>query len=261
MDAVLTFALFSLILFAVSMAGALLPRVRELSDNQAHLLMALSAGIFIGLLFFLLLPEAVHESEHGGFDIHQIMYAIVAGFILIMTVEMYLKHHHMCSCSCQCCQDNHSHKLTSMSSFAGLSVHAACDGLALAATFLAGEEVGLLATVGMCIHKFVVLFSLSTTTLLTDYSRRQAMTHLVGFALITPLAGFLFFAILSGIDYGEGLTGIPLAFAAGTFMYVALCDILPEAFHRKNQDVGSYALVLVGIALILVFTLLFPHGH
>ena len=261
MDAVLTFALYSLVLLLVSMAGAFLPRIKELNDRQAHLLMALSAGIFIGLLFFLLLPEAIHESEHGGFNVHVVMYAIAAGFVLIMTVETMLKHRHMGGCSCECCQDNHNHKLMSMSSFAGLSIHAACDGLALAATFLAGEEVGLIATVGMCIHKFVVLFSLSTTMLLTDYSRKQALWRLFAFALITPLAGVVFFLALSGIGDLDGITGLPLAFAAGTFMYVALCDILPEAFHRKKQDLGSYGLVLLGIALIILFVLYFPHTH
>ncbi|HJH57200.1 MAG TPA: ZIP family metal transporter [Euryarchaeota archaeon] len=261
MEAVATFALYSVLLLVVSMAGALLPRVKKLSDRQAHLLMALSAGIFLGLLFFLLLPEAVHECQDGGYDIHQIMYAIVAGFVLIMTVEMLLKHRHMGGCSCECCQDNHSHKITSMSSFAGLSVHAACDGLALAATFLAGEEVGLIATVGMCIHKLVVLFSLSTTMILTDFTQRQSLIRLFAFSLITPLAGVVFFIALGGIGDIEGLTGIPLAFAAGTFMYVSMCDILPEAYHRKKQDLGSYGLVILGIVLILAFSLLFPHTH
>ncbi len=261
MEAVATFALYSVLLLVVSMAGAMLPRVKKLSDKQAHLLMALSAGIFIGLLFFLLLPEAVHECEDGGYNIHQIMYALVAGFALIMTVEMLLKHRHMGGCTCECCQDNHSHRITSMSSFVGLSVHAACDGLALAATFLAGEEVGLIATVGMCIHKFVVLFSLSTTMVLTDYTRKQSLVRLFCFALITPIAGVVFFLALNGISDIDGLTGIPLAFAAGTFMYVSMCDILPEAYHRKKQDLGSYALVIIGIVLILLFTLLFPHAH
>lgn len=261
MEAIATFALYSAALLLVSMLGAVLPRVRRLTDQQAHLLMALSAGIFLGLLFFLLLPEAVHESEEGGFDIHQVMYAIAAGFVLIMFVEMLMKHRHMGGCSCECCQDSHGHKITSMSSFAGLSIHAACDGLALAATFLAGEDVGFVATVGMCIHKLVVLFSLSTTMLLTDYTPRQCMVRLLGFALITPLAGLLFFLVLGGVGDIDGLTGIPLAFAAGTFMYVAMCDVLPEAFHRKRQDLPSFALVIAGAVLILVFSVLFPHVH
>lgn len=260
MDSIIVFAGYALVLLAVSMAGAFIPHVRKLKDEQAHLLVALSTGIFLGLLFMMLLPEALEETEHGGHDMHFAMYTILAGFVVIMLIEMVMKHRHMSGCSCQCCEDAHSHKITSISSFIGLSVHAACDGLALAATFLAGEEVGFLATVGMCIHKFVVLFSLSSTMLLTNMSRREMLRYLLGFSLITPLAGLLFFGLLSGFDL-EGITGLPLAFAAGTFMYVALCDMLPEAFHRKNQDIRSFILILVGIAAIAVISLLFPHVH
>lgn len=260
MDSMVTFLLYAVVLLVVSMAGACIPHIRKLKDGQAHLLVALSTGIFLGLLFLMLLPEALEEVEHGGYDIHEAMYAILAGFVLIMLIEMVMKHRHMSACSCQCCEDAHSHRITSMSSFIGLSVHAACDGLALAATFLAGEEVGLMATIGMCIHKFVVLFSLSSTMLLTNTDRRTSLLYLLGFSLITPIAGILFFLLFSGIEM-EGLTGLPLAFAAGTFMYVALCDMLPEAFHRKNQDIRSFILIVAGIVLMAVFTMLFPHAH
>lgn len=260
MDSMVTFLLYAVVLLVVSMAGACIPHIRKLKDGQAHLLVALSTGIFLGLLFLMLLPEALEEVEHGGYDTHKAMYAILAGFVLIMLIEMVMKHRHMSACSCQCCEDAHSHRITSLSSFIGLSVHAACDGLALAATFLAGEEVGLMATIGMCIHKFVVLFSLSSTMLLTNTDRRTSLLYLLGFSLITPIAGILFFLLFSGIEM-EGLTGLPLAFAAGTFMYVALCDMLPEAFHRKNQDIRSFILIVAGIVLMAVFTILFPHAH
>lgn len=261
MDTVVLFLLYSLGILAISMVGAYLPRMRTLSDRQIHLLVAFSAGIFIGLLFMLLLPEALEECEHGGIDTHYAMYTILAGFLLIMAVETWLKHRHMSGCSCECGSDTHSHKITSFSSFVGLSIHAACDGLALAATFLAGGEIALLTTVGMCIHKFVVLFSLSSMMLVTDIPKRRSMRYLLAFGLITPVSGLVFFGLLSGISDLDGMTGLPLAFAAGTFMYVALCDMLPEAFHRKKQDIKSFALLLLGILVILAVTLLFPHVH
>lgn len=260
MDSLLTFVLYALVLVIVSMVGACIPHVRKLKDSQIHLLVALSTGIFLGLLFLMLLPEALEELEHGGFDMHEGMYAILGGFVLIMLIDMVMKHRHMNGCACQCCEEAHSHKITSLSSFIGLSVHAACDSLALAATFLAGEEVGLMATIGMCIHKFVVLFSLSSTMLLSGMDRRTNMKYLLGFSLITPIAGILFFLLFSGIDI-DSVTGIPLAFAAGTFMYVALCDMLPESFHRKKQDIRSFLLILLGIVLIAVISILFPHVH
>ncbi len=260
MDSLMTFLLYAAILVAVSMVGAFLPHIKKLRDEEAHLLVALSTGIFLGLLFLMLLPEAMEQVENGGHDMDTAMYAVLAGFVVMMVVEVVMKHRNMCECGCQCCRDAHSHKIASMSSFIGLSVHAACDGLALAATFLAGETVGLMATVGMCIHKFVVLFSLSSTMLLTNMDRSSALRRLLGFSLITPVAGVLFFLVLNGIHV-DGFVGIPLAFAAGTFMYVALCDMLPEAFHRENIDVKSFTLIVLGIFLILLMTLAFPHAH
>ncbi len=261
MDTILSFTLYSLGILAISMIGAYLPRVRTLSDRQIHLLVALSAGIFLGLLFLLLLPEALEESEHAGIDTHVTMYAILAGFLLIMGVETLMKHRHMSGCSCECGSDTHSHKITSFSSMIGLSIHAACDGLALASTFLAGEAIAMITTVGMCIHKFVVLFSLSSMMLVTDIPKRKSMRYLLMFSLVTPVAGLAFFGLMSGMSDVEGLSGIPLSFAAGTFMYVALCDMLPEAFHRKKQDLKSFGLLILGVLIILAITLLFPHVH
>ena len=259
MDNLVTLILYSLGILAISMVGAYLPRVKTLSDRQIHLLVALSTGIFLGLLFLLLLPEALEECEHGGIDTHDTMFALLAGFMLIMSVEIYLKHRHMDSCGCEC--DSHSHKVVSFSSMIGLSIHAACDGIALAATFLAGGEIAAITTVGMCIHKFVVLFSLSSITLVTDIPKKRSLRYLLAFSLITPLSGLLFFGVLDGVSDVEGLAGIPMAFAAGTFMYVALCDMLPEAFHRKKQDMKSFLLVLVGVAIVGAITIFFPHVH
>lgn len=261
MDPLITFLLYAALLVIVSMIGAYAPRFRTLSDSQTHLLISFSTGVFLGLLFLMLLPEAIEEAHgHGGYDLNIVFGATLLGFLAIMSIETYMKHKHMAGCSCECGEDRHSHKLTSTSSFIGLSIHAICDGLALAATFLAGEEVGLMATVGMCIHKFVVLMSLSSTMLLTDMKKKECMKRLLMFSMITPIAGLMFFFVLNGIDM-DGITGLPLAFAAGTFMYVSLCNMLPEAFHRKKQDSKSYYLLILGILVILAMTLIFPHSH
>lgn len=260
MDPMILFLIYAALLVIVSMAGAYIPRLRTFGDSQTHLLISLSTGVFLGILFMMLLPEAIEEGEHGGIETEILMGIVMLGFITVMSIETYLKHKHMAGCSCECGEDRHGHKLVSLSSFIGLSVHAICDGLALAATFLAGETVGLMATIGMCVHKFVVLLSLSSTMLLTDMKKKECMRRLLGFALITPVSGIVFFLVLNGISI-DGFTGYPLAFAAGTFMYVALCDMLPEAFHRKKQDSRSYYLILLGIAIILVMTILFPHNH
>ena len=66
METALTLTIYIIALFGVALLGAYTPYIRKLTDQQVHLLVALSAGIFLGILFFLLLPEAIHESEEGN---------------------------------------------------------------------------------------------------------------------------------------------------------------------------------------------------
>ena len=259
MEPIVTYLLYAALLFVISLAGAYIPRYGSLKDSRAHMMIALSAGIFLGLLFFMLLPEAIEESEEGGWDVHESMIVLVLGFIAILIIDKVLSTHHHDTCECHDHDDTHSHRLITESSFIGLAIHAACDGLALGALFTTGAEIGFLATVGLCIHKFVELFSLSSTMVISDISKKHAVIDLVVFALITPIAGLLFFLLFDGMEV-EGMLGLPLMFASGTLMYVSVCELLPESFHR-DKGLRPLLIVLAGIAIMLALALLFPHTH
>ena len=260
MDAALTLTVYIVALFAVSLVGAYVPHIRKLTDNQIHLLIAMSAGIFLGILFFLLLPEAIHESEEGNIEHTYVMITVLGGFLVILLVDVFLKHFHMMGCACECHEDMHRHRIGSLSAFVGLAVHALVDGLVLATTLVADSDIAFLALAGMCIHKFVELFSLSSTFLLTEEDDGTIMRYLLAFSLITPLGALISFVVFNGVSV-DGMVGLPLAFSAGTFMYVALCNMIPEAFHRKNQDLRSFLFLLIGIAISAAVFLLFGHSH
>jgi len=242
-----------------------LPQIRKMDDRQTHFLIALSAGIFLGLLFVMLIPEAYEQSvHHEGRSFETVSYLLLAGFLLIAFVDVLIKHFHMASCPCECHQDDHKHEITSLSAFVGLSVHAICDGLALSAAILGGEEIGLVALVGMCVHKFVVMFSLSSSLLLTDKDARGRWFYLVAFILISPVSAIVFYLFFSGFDVDD-VVGLPLAFAAGTFMFVTFSNMLPEAFHRKDQELKSFIFVMIGVCIsvvtILLVNLVGGHSH
>ena len=260
METALTFVIYTVALIGVSLLGAYMPYIRKLTDTQVHLLIAMSAGIFLGILFFLLLPEAIHECTEGGIDEKIMMIVVLAGFLVILLVDVLIKHFHMAGCPCECHEDQHRHRMGSISAFIGLSVHAFVDGLVLAAGLIADSNIGWLALGGMCVHKFVVLFSLSSTFLLSDEDKSTIMKYLISFSLITPIGAIISFLILNGVSI-DGTVGLPLAFSAGTFMYVALCDMLPEAFHRKNQDLRSFLFIAAGIAIAAAVFLFIGHGH
>ncbi len=253
-----------LAIIAISMMGAYVPYMRSLSDAQIHTLIALSAGIFIGVLFFLLLPETIHESE-GKLSETQTLAWILFGFLAVMTVEVMMEAHHVKTCPCghnydEKEYDDHHHGIMSISAFVGLGIHACVDGLMLASAFYIAGGLGLVALVGMCIHKFIDSFSLSSTFLLSNRDKKSALRYLFVFALITPTSAVISNIALNGMSF-DGITGISLSLSTGTFMYVALCGMLPEAFHREEQDIKSFVVLLTGIAIAAISFLLFGHSH
>lgn len=260
MEAALALTIYIIVMLAVSLFGAYLPFVRKLEDNQIHLLIALSAGIFLGILFFLLLPEAIHECEEGGIEENYMMIAVIGGFLIILLADVLIKHFHMASCPCECHKEEHRHRMGSLSAFIGLAVHAFFDGLLLTAGLMAGGDFGWMALAGLCIHKFIELFSLSSTFLLSDDERSSIMRYLLSFSLITPIGAIISFLAFNG-GVADGIAGIPLAFSAGTFMYVAFCHMVPEAFHRENQELKSFVILMAGVLIAASVFILIGHSH
>ena len=255
MDSLAVFLIYAGVMFVVCMVGSYLPQIREFNDSQKHLLIALSAGIFLATLFCLFIPESFELTvESGDFGADQMAYMMLFGFLLLAFIDMLIKHKHSHDCACELHEDEHKHELVSISAFIGLSIHAACDGLALAAATFGGEEIGLVALGGLCLHKFVETFSLSSSMLLSDDDARERWMYLIGFSLITPVLGTLFFLFFNGLDV-DSIAGLPMCFATGTFMFVTFCDILPEAFHREKSDFKAYGMVVLG-AVIAVLCLI-----
>ena len=252
MEAIITFLLFAALLVVFSVFGAYLPRSRKMDEERIHELIAVSAGLFLGLLLLILIPEGMEESEEAGISGHYAMMVLAAAFLLIMVVESYITHNSRS-------KEDLNHNVGTLGLYVGLGIHAICDGLILAALFMAGETVGLMAAIGLCIHKFADMFSLSSVTLMDGGDNSRVMKELIAFALITPIAGIVFLFLFGDMEL-EGTLGLPLMFASGTMLYVTTCDILPEAFH-EGKELKSVGLVSLGVILMILFFVIFPHFH
>jgi zinc and cadmium transporter len=84
----------------------------------------------------------------------------------------------------------------------------------------------------------------------------KTLTHLVnlGFSMMIPV-GVALFAIGSGL-VGPGstgrLTGDALGFSAGTFLCIALSDLLPELQFHEHDRLKLSAALLLGVGLMAV---------
>jgi zinc transporter ZupT len=248
MEQLLTVLIYAIVIFMASLVGAVIPYLMKLDDKRLHLMIAFSAGIFLGILFLMLLPEAIEETEDAGYDVMAALYAVLFGFLILFVVDFLIKQYSKSECECEECRDYHSHDITSMSVFIGLAIHACFDGLALASSFIAGEEIGFMVLIALCIHKIVDVFSLSSTFRMSNF-KNKAIRYLLVFCMISPVAAVVSYMFLNGVDLS--FAGLALSFSAGIFMFVTMCDIIPEAFHRKKLGVESIALLIVGLAMMM----------
>ena len=115
----------------------------------------------------------------------------------------------------------------SMATTIGLVIHAAADGIALAASsFISQSSVGFIVFLALMVHKAPAAFGLTSVLLKQGFSKRQARAHLVIFSLAAPVGAFATWTLVNlvaggRIEGGESTefwTGLLLLFSAGTFL-------------------------------------------
>ena len=272
MDWILT---TSLEVFLLTLIGGIVPVLLRRGARLQHLLASVAAGVFLGAVFLHLLPEvgelAAGHADHAGHAGHDhggvIWIALLAGVVALFLVEQLLLrrftdeppaphghdhghgHGHGHTEPEALCHEDHldgdaRHRMVGLATMVGLSLHAFTDGLGLSAGHEA-EGLRDALTAAVLSHKAIGGFSLGAALMLARLERRRVMTLLVIFAAVTPLGAILRVAAFPDLspEWLEPMT----AFAAGTFLYVALCDLLPEVFHERRYGLAKLLLLLLGL--------------
>lgn len=141
------------------------------------------------------------------------------------------------------------HALVWYASFLGLTIHAMLDGVNTVAV-LVGATVPWPFLLSMLVHKASEGFSLATVIRLGGVPVKKTFGFLLIFSLMSPL-GMIAGGLLAE-QLGESHLGILRGFAAGSFLYVAVYDLLPEVFHDAQQRLLRCSAVALGILIVAV---------
>jgi ZIP family zinc transporter/zinc and cadmium transporter len=169
-----------------------------------------------------LIPEAL---ARGGTSAPVVM---LAGYLAVhFTQHTLTEHFHF---------GEETHAVTtaiSLSALAGLLMHTFVDGVAIAAGFMVGPELGLLVFVAVVLHKLPEGLAIASLFLAAGQPPRIAvaaagalgLTTLLGVA-VTNMAGPL------------AKHGLPLA--AGVTLYVAASNLVPEFQSKRGWSLALY---------------------
>ena len=216
---------FLLALFSATILGGLLPLFVRESSRVLHLLLCMAAGFLLGTVFLHLLPELTHVAD-GDLSVWT---WVLLGLLAVLVLDLGIFGHQ-------------SHAAVGWATLLGLGLHAATMGMSLGML----PEISVILAWGLLAHKFGETFSLVSAMRLSVRKRSLLIVVLIGFAFVTPLAMLLGEAIREAVPDGFGL--VISALAAGTFLYVAVGDILPEVFHDSRDRGSKIVLLLLGTA-------------
>lgn len=284
-------SLLCALIVAVSLLGGAAPLAMVLNHTRLQMYLSFSAGTMLGAAFFHMLPEAVRMGDAGtsrwaavglltlfflerffSFHHHESNPAKSLASRThpeddLSCAEVGHHHGHDHNHTHDDDRDDASaegsssgHPLSWGTATFGLAIHSLVGGIALASAIAADfNEQGWIGGTGWGVFLATILHkpadAMTVVSLMLHSGSSSRPAHLVnlGFALMLPLGAILFFVGVGHLpDAGTtSLTAIALAFSAGTFLCIALSDILPELqFHAHDRLKLSIAL-LAGFLLMV----------
>ena len=294
MDAQTLIFLMSGIMFIAAFGFGYLPLKLDLSSKRVMQFTAIGAGVLISSAFLVVIPEGMEilegheEHEEGEHDEEEeeghaeeegeeeeeghaeeeegehseeehavepsvLGMAMLVGFVVMLMLEIFgLPHavHH-----------DEDKDLLGVSATIGLIIHAAADGLAIGASVSSSTETGLIVFVAIMLHKGPAAFGLASFLEHIKLEKQKSQLYLLIFALSSPIMAIVTFFVLKDTSLAtDENIGLALMFSAGTFIYVATVDVLPQVHSHEHEKDTTVWYVILGMVLVYLTTLL-GHQH
>jgi len=251
-------------IIAAALAGGVLSTVfaaatLRLSRSWVPRLVSFAVGALLGAVFLELLPHAL---ETG--DAQTVMVTVLAGllgFFLLEKLVLWRHAHGHDAHRAEVDETEHDHALHGHAEEAatrpglmiliGNGVHSFCDGVVIAAAFLADAPLGVATTIAIVAHAVPQQVGDFAVLLHSGFTRRKAFTFNVVVGLAT-LAGALagYFALADM----QRLLPIVLAIAGASLLYVAVADLIPS-LHRRPEPIETakqMLAIVLGLAIIAI---------
>jgi zinc and cadmium transporter len=205
-------------------------------------LISYAVGTLLGVSLLALLPEALLHLPPA-----RALGTLLAGVLMFFLLEKLVLWRH-CHDSQEC--EIHTSSAASLV-IVGDAFHTFVDGALIAAAVLTSVPLGITTAIAVAAHEIPQEVGDTAILLRAGYSRGRAFS----LNLMSGIGGVLgACAMLLTSQSVPNLLPYVLSFAAGSFLYVAMSDLIPD-LHRGGVEGGPFrqlVLIALGVATIVV---------
>jgi zinc and cadmium transporter len=242
------YAIGSIVLVSLfSLVGILLLMLQDRILNYVViLLVSFSSGSLFGNAFIHLLPETVARS---GFTIWVSIFTL-SGIAGSFVVEQFVHWRHVHSPA----QAETEVEAFAYMNLLGDAVHHLLDGVVIVSAYALDIRVGVATTIAILFHEIPQEMGDFGVLVHGGLSRKKALFFNFVTAL-TALIGALLTMVL--INFTQQITVFLIPFSAGTFIYIAGSDLIPQ-LHKENEVRDSLLQLVfftLGISVMFVLNL------
>lgn len=227
-----------LIMSAIALVGSITALLKPATLDRLLLpFVSLAAGTLLGGAFFHMIPEGASALSPLSAAVWLVM-----GFTTFLGLEQFLQWH----------QSHHARvevrKPVTYLILLGDAIHNFLGGLSIASTYLVNPTAGIIAWIAAAAHEVPQELGDFGILVHGGFDRRRALLWNLASALTFPIGAMLAYLISQRVD----VSGLIL-FGAGTFLYIAASDLVPEikAHKRLGDALVHFGCFVAGLALTL----------
>ena len=249
-----------LMIVAAALAGGVLSTLAAAATLRVDAtwiprFVSFAVGALLGAVFLELLPHALVEGDAPSVMLTMLIGLL--GFFLLEKLVLWRHAHGHDAHSDERDESEHDHALHADGGRSGLmilignAVHNFCDGIVIAAAFVAGEPLGIATTLAIVAHAVPQQVGDFAVLLHSGFARAKAFAYNVA-AGVATLAGAL--AAYGALADMQQILPVVLAIAAASLLYVAVADLIPS-LHRRSEPIETakqMVWIVLGVGIIAI---------
>lgn len=241
MDNTLFITILSVIaVSAISLIGLfLIPLSNTTGRRVFSFLISFSAGALLGDVFIHLLPELAEEDH---FNLNTSLY-ILGAILVFFFLEKYLHWHHHHGEGEEQDHANDAHPFVYNILF-GDFIHNFIDGLVIAGAYQLDFKLGVATTVAVILHEIPQEIGDFGVLIYGGFTKAKALIY----NAISAAGSLLGVGVAYIFADTENILPLLAALGAGSFIYIATADLIPQIHKEHNRPYSQLAGIVLGIA-------------